>query len=170
MNDFNQQDLRQLAEKLSALGSEMIELESSLLVDQKSLHESHRRSAQNLAHYLALRRHDIRQIQSQLAALGLSSLGRTEGHVMDTVQTVLKVLRNLEGLDGGVPVSKERAIEIAEGTQITREQHGRVARSQSRGPESPNHGDDVVRCGGGLSPRARSSFERHELHADQLRA
>jgi pyruvate kinase len=32
----------------------------------------------NLAHYIALRRHDIRELQEQLTANGLSSLGRGE--------------------------------------------------------------------------------------------
>ncbi len=118
MNDFNQNDLRQLAEKLTTLRTEMMELESSLLSDQETLQDGHRRSAQNLAHYLALRRHDIRQIQTQLAALGLSSLGRTEGHVMDTVQSVLKVLGNLEGLDVSLPVLRERTVQIGEGAQL----------------------------------------------------
>lgn len=42
--------------------------------------------AANLSHYLALRRHDIRPIQSGLAMLGLSSLGRLEGHVLPALQ------------------------------------------------------------------------------------
>lgn len=45
----------------------------------------HRMSARNLAHYLGLRRLDIRRLQLGLAAAGLSSLGRSEGHVRDTV-------------------------------------------------------------------------------------
>ena len=45
----------------------------------------HRASALNLAHYLSLRRHDVRGLQRELAAIGLSSLGRCEGHVHDTV-------------------------------------------------------------------------------------
>jgi pyruvate kinase len=36
-------------------------------------------SALNLAHYLALRRRDVRPLQRRLMALGLSSLGRSEG-------------------------------------------------------------------------------------------
>ncbi|MCA9810294.1 MAG: pyruvate kinase, partial [Candidatus Dadabacteria bacterium] len=50
------------------------------------------RSAENLLHYLALRRHDLREIQSELAELGLSSLGRSESHVMATIESVLKTL------------------------------------------------------------------------------
>ena len=118
MNDLNQNELRQLIEKLNALRSEMIELESSLLADQKSLYEGHCRSARNLAHYLALRRHDIRQVQAQLAALGLSSLGRTESHVLDTVDAVLTILRNLAGEDVTLPIPREAAIGIGEGTQL----------------------------------------------------
>ncbi len=45
----------------------------------------HRPSALNLAHYLALRKMDIRHLQLELAALGLSSLGRSEGHVRDAL-------------------------------------------------------------------------------------
>ncbi len=33
----------------------------------------------NMAHYLALRKHDIRPIQEALTPWGLSSLGRSEG-------------------------------------------------------------------------------------------
>jgi pyruvate kinase len=45
----------------------------------------HRPSARNLAHYLGLRRRDMRRLQVELASIGLSSLGRSEGHVRDTV-------------------------------------------------------------------------------------
>jgi pyruvate kinase len=44
-----------------------------------------RRSARNLAHYIGLRKQGVRQLQLDLAALGLSSLGRSEGHVYDTL-------------------------------------------------------------------------------------
>jgi hypothetical protein len=43
-----------------------------------------RSSAANLAAYIGLRRHDLRPIQDHLTTLGLSSLGRCEGHVMAT--------------------------------------------------------------------------------------
>ena len=39
-------------------------------------------SAVNLAHYLAFRRADIRPLQPELSALGLSSLGRCEAQVL----------------------------------------------------------------------------------------
>ncbi len=45
----------------------------------------HRASALNLAHYLGLRKRDVRHLQLELATLGLSSLGRSEGHVRNTL-------------------------------------------------------------------------------------
>src|ERR1039457_7578875 len=52
-------------------------------------------SASNLIHYLALRRHDLRALQPRLAALGLSSLGRSEAHVMASVEAVRAALQAL---------------------------------------------------------------------------
>lgn len=48
----------------------------------------HRKSATNLAHYLGLRSADVRDLQLYLAGSGLSSLGRSEGHVNDTLLRV----------------------------------------------------------------------------------
>lgn len=56
-----------------------------------------RESAYNLLHYLALRRHDIRELQYDLSSLGLSSLGVTESHVMATLNAVLIALYHLIG-------------------------------------------------------------------------
>lgn len=52
-------------------------------------------SAVNLAHYLALRTVDLRPLQSGLARLGLSSLGRSESHVMTALDQVIRVLEVL---------------------------------------------------------------------------
>jgi pyruvate kinase len=50
---------------------------------------SMRASALNLVHYLAVRRHDVRELQDQLERLGLSSLGRMEAHVDASLRAVL---------------------------------------------------------------------------------
>jgi pyruvate kinase len=44
-----------------------------------------RSSTRNLAHYIGLRKQDVHRLQLELAAVGLSSLGRCEGHVADTL-------------------------------------------------------------------------------------
>ena len=54
-------------------------------------------SAENLLHYLALRQEDIRPLQDSLASLGLSSLGRSEAHVLSTLDAVLHNLYLLDG-------------------------------------------------------------------------
>lgn len=50
------------------------------------------KSAENLSHYLALRRRDIRDLQEQLAPLGLSSLGRLESNTKSSLENVIAQL------------------------------------------------------------------------------
>jgi pyruvate kinase len=54
-------------------------------------------AARNLAAYLALRRHDISDLQPDLAAHGLSSLGRSEAHVMASLDALLATLARIAG-------------------------------------------------------------------------
>jgi pyruvate kinase len=53
--------------------------------------------AANLAAYIALRREDLRSLQEHLSVLGLSSLGRCEGHVMATLDAVALALDAING-------------------------------------------------------------------------
>jgi pyruvate kinase len=46
----------------------------------------------NLAHYLALRRRDLRDLQDELTLLGLSSLGRLEARVLANLDAVIAAL------------------------------------------------------------------------------
>jgi len=55
----------------------------------------------NLAHYLALRRFDLRPLQERLAAAGLSSLGRGEAHILDNLDRIIAILQRALGLSGG---------------------------------------------------------------------
>ncbi|HEX2783575.1 MAG TPA: pyruvate kinase [Ilumatobacteraceae bacterium] len=89
---------------LEVLEIEMLELHNALLAAEAlraeeiaATHSSHRLSAANLVHYVELRNHDVRDLQSHLAALGLSSLGRSEPCVLATVEAVLGVLARLTG-------------------------------------------------------------------------
>jgi pyruvate kinase len=59
------------------------------------VHPSNARSAINLVQYLALRRHDLRSLQLELAELGLSSLGRCEGRVQFSLARVRARLRDM---------------------------------------------------------------------------
>lgn len=51
--------------------------------------------ALNLAYYIALRRRDIRPLQTELMLWGLSSLGRSEGRVMPNLNAVIATLVRL---------------------------------------------------------------------------
>ena len=97
MQNGKRVQLLELIDQLSLLRSEMLALESASLGKATGLHHVHQKSAKNLSHYLALRRHDIRHLQDELASLGLSSLGRTESHVIAALQTVIRVLSRLAG-------------------------------------------------------------------------
>jgi pyruvate kinase len=57
-------------------------------------------SAANLASYLAFRKADLRPLQAELPALGLSSLGRCEAHVLASVDALLASLARLAAIDG----------------------------------------------------------------------
>jgi len=85
--------------------------EREFALELDAVAESMRESACNLVHYLAVRRHDIRELQDDLERLGLSSLGRMEAHVMAALHAVLDVIDHLRGSPGrtgmedGIPVT-----------------------------------------------------------------
>lgn len=71
----------------------------------------HRASATNLAHYLGLRRQEVRRLQMELAAAGLSSLGRCEGAVRDTLTRLCAWVDGARGdmIDAGGELNQETA-------------------------------------------------------------
>ena len=50
-------------------------------------------SASNLAHYLAMRQFDLRHLQDRLSHASLSSLGRAEGSVLSTLDSLIDILK-----------------------------------------------------------------------------
>lgn len=97
-DDHRQVDsLENAIEQLSRIRGEMTALEKQFLQNLLSLHGTHRQSARNLLHYLALRRHDLRKLQADLASHGLSSLGRSESQVAANIDAVLRALRCMAG-------------------------------------------------------------------------
>jgi pyruvate kinase len=97
----------QARERAETLRQKLVALTTAIEAEETRQREridaalpKHRQSAVNLAHYLGLRKQDLRQLQLELAALGLSSLGRCEGHVRDTLR---RVSAWLTGERGEVP-------------------------------------------------------------------
>lgn len=75
-----------------------VEAEAQALYDQwqPDIRREHfQHSALNLARYLALRRRDLRHLQSALRPWGLSSLGRIEAQVMPNLDAVIATLAQL---------------------------------------------------------------------------
>ncbi len=118
MQSTDHAELQELIQKLNVLRSEMLELEASGLTDGAGVHPEHRASAKNLMHYLALRRHDIRHLQAQLADLGLSSLGRTESHVMSALDAVISLLNRLVGCEANSANAQNGAPALGEGAVL----------------------------------------------------
>ena len=56
-------------------------------------------SARNLVHYLAMRATDLRSVQEKLSWLGVSSMGRSESHVLANIDKVIGILHRLTGQD-----------------------------------------------------------------------
>lgn len=86
-----------LLDRLEPLVAGILDLERSCAAEVASASDEHRESARNLLHYLGLRRHDLRETQHELASLGLSSLGRSESHVLDNLDAVRRALAALAG-------------------------------------------------------------------------
>jgi len=101
--EWHPDQLWKLIDLLESIRSEMAGLESALSERWRDIHPSQIPSSANLMHYVALRRHDVRQIQEQLAILGLSSLGRAESHVLGAIDAVLRILYRMADGDRDPP-------------------------------------------------------------------
>jgi len=89
-------------EKLLSLLDEINAARAAGALRLTEVHPDFQASADNLLAYLCLRRHDIRPLQQRLAALGLSSLGRSEGYVVSAIETLVQLLERLLGREGDV--------------------------------------------------------------------
>ena len=81
---------------------------------------------QNLLHYLALRKHDLRDLQSRLAALGLSSLGRSESNALAGVEAVIAVLESLAEGHCDDPSPRAACVDFKTGPAILAEHAGNL--------------------------------------------
>ncbi len=84
-----------LLKQLTKLRDDGVSLEQFFAPELTAVSPDFQASARNFLHYLAIRRQDIRPLQRDLAALGLSSLGVLESHVMASLNAVLARIENL---------------------------------------------------------------------------
>jgi len=87
----------------------------------------------NLAQYLAFRRHDLSDLQHHLSAFGLTSLGRSEGRVMATLDAVCARLAELAGQPA---VSHPVPLAFRKGKQSLRREQARIFGSDAHGPST----------------------------------
>jgi pyruvate kinase len=113
--------------------------------------EEFRPSAANLAHYIALRHHDLRDLQLELMPFGLSSLGRCEARVLPTLDAVIEALAALSGEQGGEAATAPDPDAFFEGHTLLRRQTEAVL-----GPTPPNR---AVRIMVTLPSEAAADFE-----------
>jgi pyruvate kinase len=115
-----QPELQPLIHELKDLYNEMLTLVEENLAVLGQIHPENQSGATNLLHYLALRRHDVRELQDRLTTLGLSSLGRTESNVLSSVRAVTTILSSLHHgepvnlLGDGVGCNRDQGRELLE--------------------------------------------------------
>jgi len=111
-NRLRAQEVRQ---QLHALREELL---AATLPETRvpDVHPTFRDSATNLLHYLAFRRRDLRPLQVALASLGLSSLGRSESHVLASIEAVLSLLDQL--IDGAGTATADSTLDLSRGARL----------------------------------------------------
>ena len=168
MHSHDASQLKDIHRRLELLRSEMLKLEADSLPGEADVHPDHRASARNLLHYLALRRHDIRDLQEQLAAMGLSSLG---AHRIARFQRPPR--RDGRARAAGWKRRPATRTKRHGGTGRgpgRREKYRHASRTCPGRTAGAHHGDDAIGGRVRLCARTRPGGERNELHAHQLRA
>ncbi|MFC0580799.1 pyruvate kinase [Micrococcoides hystricis] len=89
--------VHELTETMVQIRASLQELETRYTEQLQRVHPDNLASAQNLIHYIGLRSRDLRQIQEDLTAVGLSSLGRMEAGVLGHLDLVITALECLAG-------------------------------------------------------------------------
>ena len=107
--------------ELTAIRARMLANATASTAALDKVHANYRDSAENLLHYLSLRRHDLRPLQLRLAALGLSSLGRAESHVLATVDAVLEMLYRLAQRPWQAAAPEARRVDFPRGQRLLAE-------------------------------------------------
>jgi pyruvate kinase len=78
-------------------------------------------SARNLAHYVVLRRHELRELQLELMPWGLSSLGRCEARVLENLDAVIAALARFDPNSSPDPRGEPSPLDFFQGHTHLRE-------------------------------------------------
>ena len=102
---------------LEEIQTEAQAFEERYEVQLRGVHPDQYKCGLNLLHYLALRQHNVSELQGDLGTLGLSRLGRAEPHVLASVHAILHALRSLQGSETTLRTSP---VTIKQGRKIIR--------------------------------------------------
>lgn len=92
-------DIQGLISRLEEVRKDMLSEEHEHATILEEIAPSYRESAANLMHYLTLRKYDLKEVQNDLSALGLSSVGHSERYTLRNVTNILYILHLLNGVD-----------------------------------------------------------------------
>ena len=94
------EDLRGLLAEVKALREEVERKGAELRSSWGAAGDEAAPRILNLSRYIALREHNLTDLQYRLASRGLTSLGRSEGHVAIALDTLIATLKRLTGEPG----------------------------------------------------------------------
>src|SRR5262245_31959528 len=100
--------LAALRVRLESLKQAVLDVEAIAEDEIALVHPDRRVGARNLVDYLAIRQQDLRALQRELYAMGLSSMGVVHRHVMASIEGALRIVDRLAGHDRGPGSSSTR--------------------------------------------------------------
>jgi len=100
--------IESLRDRILALRRSVLDLESRVEAEITQIHPERKEAARNLIDYLAVRQADILDLQEDLHEIGLSSLGVMQGHVIASLEGVIRVLDRLCRKDSGATDTSNR--------------------------------------------------------------
>ncbi len=109
--------LSHVAEQIRHLREQLAAAEALWASQIAQVHPSNHSSAVNLVDYWAIRQVDLRELQSQLAAFGLSSLGRSESHVQATLEAIAATV---DALVGNPTTARDPVVGFGHGSRLLR--------------------------------------------------
>lgn len=112
---WQSEQIDELITELSQIRSEMLKKESAYAEQLKEISSERQPSIRNLLHYIALRSRDIPALQLKLARLGLSSLGRCESSVIDTIDSVLSIMQEITGKEVALLAEEAKPVTFSSG-------------------------------------------------------
>ncbi|MEC4747954.1 pyruvate kinase [Methylomicrobium sp. Wu6] len=112
--------MKKLLEDLLCLRREVTKEAERILEEYREFFEEGRASysAINLAHYVALRRRDLCSLQMRLAEAGLSSLGRSESHVLANLGVVIRLLAKVVGENVDAAIADDNNVAFSKGRDL----------------------------------------------------